>query len=345
MDTGAPLAHSHAMTSLPSASAASVARADAGRRTAVLRRLALLCAVLVLAITSLSAFIRLNRAGLSCDDAPDCYGQSLRQLQQGLPAIAGENAATAAARLVHRLVASAALLLVITMVAVCIAARPVLWREGSVALTLLALALCLAVLGRWSGDARVPAVAMGNLLGGFAMLALCWRLARRAGAPAARGLRAWAGFGVALLACQVALGGLVSASFAATSCTNLADCLTASVPLPWSALDPWREPLLSATPPINASGALAQAAHRLSAIAAMLVLLPLGMAAWRSGRRRPAALLLALLATQATLGLLMSGSAPPPLGLALAHNIVAALLLATAFDLARANRGSSTPAQ
>ncbi len=426
------------MTSMPIPPAA---RAEAERRLAFLRRLALLCAVLVLTITSLSAFIRLSRAGLSCEEPPAhaglpaavpsagrgqsagidvlqpqpvrwqaagpsagtsqsagmgvqqpqpvrlqaagpsagtrqsagmgvqqpqpvrlqaagpsagtrqsagtapvqprCYGQGLRELQQGLPTQAGEGAATAAARLVHRIVASAALLLVLTMVVVCLTARPVLWPEARVALALLALALFLAVLGRWSSDARVPAVAMGNLLGGFAMLALCWRLAR-GGSAAAPWLRTWAGFGVAWLACQVALGGLLSASFAAASCDGLADCLARAAGVPWSALDPWREPVLAAAPPVNPSGALVQAAHRLSAIAVLLVLLPLGVVAFRHGRRGPALLLLALLAAALALGLLMTGGAAS-LALALAHNIVAALLLATAFELTRGAGATGGP--
>ncbi len=52
------------------------------------------------------------------------------------------------------------------------------------ALALLVLALGLAVLGRWTGGARVPAVAIGNLLGGFAMpsLPLWTKLAHNLGA-------------------------------------------------------------------------------------------------------------------------------------------------------------------
>lgn len=304
---------------------------DSERRRVLLRRLALLCAALVLAITSLSAFIRLSRAGLSCADWPQCYGASLRQLQQGLPATAGEGEATAVARLAHRIVASTALLLVIMMVVVCVTERPVRWREARMAFTLLALALSLALLGRWSADARVPAVAIGNLIGGFAMLALCWRLAR-AGKPALTpGLRSWAMLGVALLVAQAALGGLVSASFAATSCNGFTDCIAAARGVPPSALDPWREPMLTGTPPSNASGALAQAAHRLAGIGVVLVLAPLALAARRQ-RRRAGALLLILLAAQAGLGLALAG-APPTLALALAHNGVAALMLATLLGL------------
>ncbi len=307
----------------------------AARRLILLRRLALLCAVLVLAITSLSAFIRLSKAGLSCADWPQCYGQSLREIQQGRPAEAGEGVATAAARLAHRIVASTALLLVITMLAVCLTARPLLWQQGRVALALLVLALFLAVLGRWSSNARVPAVTIGNLLGGFAMLALCWRIAHRGGATASpRWLRAWAGVGVAMIACQAALGGLLSASFAATSCGSLADCLAASRELPWSVLDPWREPTLAAAPTINPSGALAQAVHRLGGVFVAVVLAPLGVMALRAGRRGAGAGLLALLAGALALGWLMAAEGPS-LTVALAHNVVAALLLATAFELTR----------
>ena len=55
----------------------------ADRRIALLHRMALLCAALVLTITSLSAFMRLSKAGLGCQPWPQCYGQSLRELQQG----------------------------------------------------------------------------------------------------------------------------------------------------------------------------------------------------------------------------------------------------------------------
>lgn len=317
----------------------SVARADPGRRLAALRRMALICALLVLAITSLSAFIRLSKAGLSCTDWPRCYGQNMRELQQGLPTTAGEGDATAAARLAHRLVASSALLLAVTMVMVCLAARPLLWREGRAALALLALALFLAVLGRWSSNARVPAVVIGNLLGGFAMLALCWRLARRDGVPGAPWLRAWAGLGVALVACQVALGGLLSASYAATSCAGLVDCIAAAGGVPWNVLDPWREPVLASTPPHNASSALVLVAHRLSGLATVTVLLPLGLAMLGLRRSGAGTLLIALLATQAGLGLLMAGNSES-LALAMGHNIVAALLLAALLEL---TRGSGAP--
>ena len=305
------------------------------RRLRFVRRLALACAALVLAVTSLSAYIRLSRAGLSCADWPQCYGQGLRELQQGRPATSGEGAGTAAARLAHRVVASGALLLVIAMLATALTARPILSQQARVAAALLALALFLAVLGRWSSDARLPAVAMANLLGGFVMLALCWRLAWRAEGAASAAVRATAGLGVALLVVQVALGGLLSASHSATSCaTGLADCLAAARDVPIAALDPWREPQLVGTAPVNPDGALVQAVHRLCGLAAASVLAGAGLAALLGARRRVGALLLVALAATLALGLAMAAQGST-LALALAHNVLAALLLVTALELSR----------
>ena len=103
---------------------------DSGRRGRLLRRMALLCLLLVLVITSLSAFIRLSKAGLGCADWPACYGRALRQHQQGVAVAAEEQAATAAARLAHRVVASAALLLVIVMAMTALSSQPRHWRDS-----------------------------------------------------------------------------------------------------------------------------------------------------------------------------------------------------------------------
>lgn len=315
----------------------------AARRLAFVRRTALVCALLVVLITSLSAYIRLSKAGLSCPDWPACYGQGLRDLQQGRPAVTGEDVATAAARLAHRIVASTALLLVLALLAACLTARPVPWREARVATALLALVLFLAVLGRWSSDARVPAVAIGNLVGGFAMLALCWRLAYRPAAVAAPPLRRAAWIATLLLAAQIALGGLLSASYAALSCpSGVADCVAAARGVPWSALDPWREPQFSGPGPVNAAGALALALHAFVGAGAGLALAAVGVAALRGGRRGAGALLLGGIGIEVLLGVAM-GSHGPTLALALAHNLVAALQLATAYEITRGARDEGGP--
>lgn len=313
------------------------------RRRHLLQRLAIACALLVLAITSLSAYIRLGNAGLGCPDWPQCYGGKLRQAQQGIDTKASESGATVAARLVHRIVAVAALLLIIVMAMACFAGKPALWREGWMTLTLLALAVFLAVLGRWSGGARVPAVNIGNLLGGFTMLALCWRLRWRLGqregdAPPGQGgfrLRLCAWLAVAVLLGQITLGGLVSAGFAGLSCTGMLDCGANSPPaMTLEAFDPWREPLFAATPtpPANPAGAAAHMGHRYGAIAVLLALALLAWSAIRFGRGRAGWALLTLLGVELVLGVLLVALSLP-LGVALAHNLAAALLLAAAFTL------------
>jgi heme a synthase len=66
------------------------------------------------------------------------------------------------------------------------------------------------------------------------------------------------------------------------------------------------------------------------------VLLPLGVAAWRRGRRAGAAVILLLVAQTMLGALLIVGGLP--LSLALAHNVVAALLLAAVLGLAADGR-------
>lgn len=305
------------------------------RRHALLRRLAWMCAVTVLAVVSLSAFIRLSNAGLGCNEWPACYGANLRAAQQGAAPSVDEQTATAVARLVHRITASLALLLVLTMVAVCLAAKPLMWNEGLLALAVLALAIFLAVLGRWSSGARVPAVAMGNLVGGMVMLALCVRLAMPgASSQVGRGLRVWAIAAALLLVGQVALGGLVSASFSGLSCTGLGGCglaEAAASTVPQS-LDPWREPVLDAATPGNPAGVLAHSLHRHAGLLLGVLLVALGALAMRRGRPRTGVAVIVLLVAQVAAGAALTVLALP-LGLALLHNLLAAALLAAVISL------------
>jgi len=295
------------------------------RQLRLVRRLALLCAVLVLVVVSLSAYMRQTKAGLGCTDWPNCYGQSLRQLQHGVAASVDEQFSTATARLVHRIAAVAVLLLVIVMVYVCFGVQSVLRAEGAMALALLGLALFLAVLGRWSSGTRVPVVAMGNLLGGFAMLALSARLTLSGRPPnLARG-RCWVILAATPMIIQVALGGLVSASFSGLSCTaGWADCLQAAGSADWASLNPWREPVLAAAPQAHSSGALMQVLHRCLAFALLLPVLAL----MALGRRRPKIVLVLVvaMALQMVIGLTMSQGSLT-VTLALLHNALAAGLL------------------
>lgn len=291
------------------------------RRKTLLRTMAIACAVLVLAITSLSAFIRLSRAGLGCEPWPQCQAQVLREAKGG--EAAPLTGAVIAARVAHRLTAVGALLLVIAMLMTAYASAPPLAREGRLVAALLGLAVFLAVLGRMTADSRLPAVVLGNLLAGFGMLAVGARLvAATAPAPAAGALPPrWVWAALVLLVLQVMLGGMVSAAHAGASCPRLGACDLGGAS--WRALNPWHQPDPAAG---VGAGALLHLAHRGAGIVTAAVLATLGSAAWRRGYRAGAAVLVLALAELAA-GFALVALATP-LALALVHNMVAAVLLA-----------------
>lgn len=165
---------------------------------------------LVLVITLSSAFIRLSQSGPSCPEWHACYSA-----QAGTPAALSEESPVFFARTVHRIAASAAGILFLV-----IAARGwVHWRGDSrriVALALVVLAGLLAWLGKYTSSA-LPAVALGNLLGGMALLGLlAWLRQSAAGGktPQARP-RIWVA--LALAALQIVLGvAMLFADFSVT---------------------------------------------------------------------------------------------------------------------------------
>lgn len=275
---------------------------DTSSRVSRIRKIAWACAVLVLAITSLTAFIRQSRSGLGCEPWPQCYAQ--RAALPGAALAPLDSGAVLAARIGHRVAASVVLLLVIALLLMSLAREPMLWRQGRIVLAMLGAALFLAVVGRMGGESRLPVVTLGNLLGGYALLALSWRLVQATGAraaplAAAQRLRPWLLAALALLVLQLAFGGLVSAQHATHQCASLDLCRL----------------------------------HRAAAFVVTAALLPLGWLAWRAGLRLGAAVAV-LVVAQAVLGLLLAASAAPAaLALAVVHNVLAALLLAALLAL------------
>jgi cytochrome c oxidase assembly protein subunit 15 len=298
-------------------------------RLRLLRRLALACLLLLVAVTSLSAFMRHSAAGLGCAPWPACFGQGELTLAPGALVVAGQ--ALTLARAAHRIAATLALLLVIAMVVLGMRTRPRPWREVALALALLLLALLLALLGIATPGARLPAVAIANLLGGFLMLALAARLAA---VPARRGLGASALAVALLLLVQIVSGALVSASQAGLACSGIVECFDQARAFGWDrqALNPWAPAAFAVGTP-HAEGALAQLLHRLGAFVVAPAVAGLGVLALRRGRRREGQLLLALLASQLALGMAI-GSTGLPLPAVLLHNLGTALLLALVLRLA-----------
>ncbi len=291
-------------------------------RTVLLRRTALICALLVFSIVGISAYIRLSTAGLGCAPWPQCYGQALS---------ATPSASIDVLRLLHRLLAVALLPLLLLLLVGAFKRKPEPWEQRWTAVGALVVTLFLAVLGRWTAGAKIPAIALGNLLGGFLLFALCARMAfsgarQGMGSPSARGRR-WRHAASGAIVVQVALGGLVSSGLAGLSCPDLFSCALPT-PFAWDALNPWHVPRVDPSAwPLNPQGALVHLLHRLMGLITVVLV---GVTAWQmlKGRQRRAGIfLLVLVALQAGLGVLLV-VAGLPLVAALAHNLLAALLLA-----------------
>lgn len=254
--------------------------------------MAIACAVLVLAITTLSAFIRLARAPAGCEPLALCPPAQVVGPQAG----AASPGVVAAARIAHRIAASAALLLIVGMLVASYTAQPVLRESGRVVLALLGLALFLAVLGRIGADSRSAAVVLGNLLAGFALFALSCRLVAllRRGAAVTSVPPRWAWASLALLLVQIAFGAIASAT--------------------------------------GEGGGVAAPVHHFASIPVVAAAVPTGVLAWRRARGAGAALI-GLLATELAAGGLLV-LAPQSLWTTVAHNVLGALLLAALVNVA-----------
>jgi len=288
---------------------------------------------LMAAVLMLSAYLRLSGAGLGCAGWPACYGQGYAD-----PAIS-QQAATPA-RVAHRLIATALGLAVLAIAVMAWRRRqpaPGQWRT---ALLALGLTLFLSVLGIATPGTRLPAVVLGNLLGGMALLGVLWWLSlgsRRVGATIVDArFRTAVWFGLILLFVQIALGGLVSANFAASACTRFPACGTGWFEAwSWAAFNPWRELVLQSNGAVAIpfDAAAIHVTHRATAVAIDFYLLGLGLTAAGSGAPRYGKALIGLTFLQAILGIAAVKFAHP-LVVVLSHNALAAVLLLTLLSLA-----------
>lgn len=301
------------------------------RRRRAVRALAWVVAALMVTTIVLSAYMRLVQSGLGCAPWPTCFAQGA-PTDAGAPAAAG----VALARLLHRIVASVVLVLVILLVLATLTMRPRLRIEGRAAMVLLLLTLALAALGVTMRGSTLPAVVLGNLMGGFLMLAVATRLAWPAAAPAGA-LATLARVSLLMLLAQIALGAMLSATRTAWGCDGFASCLQQAAALDWSwrLLDPWSNGSLpqAATATAAARGAWLQLLHRSAALALLPLIGALALVLWRVRRRGGAAVLAALLVAQLLVGGLLPASGWP-LAQVLVHNLSAALLLALLLRLA-----------
>ena len=289
------------------------------------RALVLLSLCLTYIVVVVGAYVRLSDAGLGCPDWPLCYGQPLPR------DIADRDAlAKAWKEMGHRYLAGALGMLI---VAITLCA----WRTGRfrwLATAILALVLFQATLGKWTVTMLLkPAIVTAHLLGGMAILALlAWlglSLSKNPPGLKVQKIRIPAMLALAAVVVQIALGGWVSANYAALACPDLPGCRGEAVP-PMNFADAFHvvrelgHTAAGALLPLEALTAI----HWVHRMFALVVVAAVGWAVLKSYRfRKTLSIVVALLLVlQFSLGI-ANVAAGLPLWLAAAHNGGAALLL------------------
>ena len=301
-----------------------------------MKKLATTSLLLVIALVSVSAYLRLDNSGIGCADWPECYG--LIGTQDTIEPTVGstyERLALEAqeplswATPVHRLVASILGLTVLAMALLSLRSK----QDRLIAFSMLGLTVFLAWLGIYSGGLHSPGIVMGNLAGGFTLLGLLGWMTFRGAKPhanAPRVTKTWTIAALIWLIVQLGLGGLTSANFAASACQTLPDCHGSYLPG-----DQWSKAFdISRTHEIGPTGlaiggserADIQKLHRISALIALAIILMAGISAFRARMGWPAMLVIVLVVAEFSVGIAAIVT-KLPIAVAVAHNWLAAMLL------------------
>ncbi|GAB7530502.1 COX15/CtaA family protein [Pseudomonas sp. 3A(2025)] len=303
-------------------------------------RLARFATVLSLLVVLLGAWTRLTHAGLGCPDWPGCYGLLTvpsGAAQEALAAVQFPQAPLHAGKgwneMIHRYGAA---LLGLSIGGLALQA----WRAGqalTLPLLLVALVIAQALFGMWTVTLRLwPPVVTVHLLGGLATLSLLLLLTLRlsnASPPAIHStgrLRGLATLALIVVVGQIALGGWVSAHYAAMACPDVPTCQGQW----WPATDFASGFDLSPSIGPNYQGGLHDSeartaihlAHRLGALLVGSVVLALSWQLRRAGLGALAVLTGTALLLQVGLGM-ANVLTQVPAWLALAHSAGGALLL------------------
>jgi cytochrome c oxidase assembly protein subunit 15 len=310
-------------------------------------KLALFACGLTLIVIVLGAWVRLTDAGLGCPDWPGCYGHLTWPDSTEDLAVAEQvrvdravDVGAAIREMIHRYAAALLGLIVIALAFVGWRRRHDPDHPTKLPLALLALILFQGALGAWTVTLLLkPAIVLAHLTGGmltFSLLVLLYLRTRpkrsRPNLPQ-RKLKPAITLATAVLLVQILLGGWVSTNYAALACPDFPTCTGQWWPESnfSEGFKFWRGVGVD-----YEGGILDQPArvaiHLTHRIGALVVIAVFGWLLWRlfrtPGLAPPASVLTALLTTQITLGVL-NVVMSLPLMIAVAHNGVAALLLAT----------------
>ncbi len=187
-----------------------------------MKRLAFAALALTFVVVVVGAYVRLSDAGLGCPDWPLCYGRPIPD--------AGEDV-RAWKEMAHRWLAGTLGLLLFALLLVAWRTR----QSRALACAIAALVVFQAALGMWTVTMLLkPVIVTAHLLGGMTLLALlvwfCLERLHHVAAPEGRALRPTAALALTAVAAQIALGGWVSANYAALACPDLPLCIGQAVP-------------------------------------------------------------------------------------------------------------------
>ncbi|MBK4989687.1 COX15/CtaA family protein [Pseudomonas sp. S36] len=307
-------------------------------------RLAVFATLLALMVVLLGAYTRLTHAGLGCPDWPGCYGMltvpktdaQLAHAERHFPDHPVQQA-KGWAEMTHRYFAGALALVIAWLALRSLRGHPGDGQPRRLPLLLLAVVLGQAAFGMWTVTLQLwPQVVTAHLLGGFTTvsllfllaLRLCGRLPPMPKLPLS--LRRTAALALLVVIGQIALGGWVSANYAAVACLDLPTCHGQW----WPAADFGNGfHLTQHVGPNYLGGQLDSDArtaihvsHRLGALMVTLVLLLLGWKLHRLHLRGLALMVLAALGLQLCLGV-ANVLLHVPLAVAVLHNAGGAVLL------------------
>ncbi|MEQ9210365.1 MAG: COX15/CtaA family protein [Pseudomonadales bacterium] len=323
-------------------------------------RLALIGIVLAAGVVGLGAFTRLVHAGLGCPDWPGCYGHLLwpneaheivaaNEAFPDMPVIDGK----AWPEMVHRYFAGTLGLLILAMAVIAIRNRHHENYPFRLPLFMLFLVIWQALFGMWTVTLKLwPQVVTIHLLGGFATFVLIVVMAQRLSSYQWRlpevqlekvlKLKPWLILGIVIVAMQILLGGWVASNYAALACPTkeFPTCFGTY----WPEMDFAHGFNFAQDIGPNYLGGLlhneARVAihymHRVGALVTTVYLIVLAALCY-APKIKPlstlTSVMLAVLAVQVILGIsnVMMGL---PLSIAVAHNVVGAILLAVICSLA-----------
>tara|TARA_Y100000588_G_C14148384_1_gene879433 strand:- start:9 stop:1028 length:1020 start_codon:yes stop_codon:yes gene_type:complete len=329
----------------------------------ILKKLTTFSIMLAWFVVMLGAYTRLTDAGLGCPDWPGCYGQlvlptdqsQLNQAQLTFPEIAIESG-KAWTEMAHRYVAGTlGFLIALIFLRASVFRRKSDTFSKRMPVLLMGLVIFQALLGMWTVTLKLlPIVVMGHLLGGLLIFTtLCyfrWQL-RGPQSNESGSYRYLFCLGFVVVFVQIALGGWVSSNYAGIACVGFPACNGLLLPelnlsQAFHLFAPIGNNYQGGLLPIDARITI-QFVHRLGAIVTALLVYFICFFAIKHYNNRALRLVavsaIFLISLQFLLGIL-NVVYLLPLGVAVAHNGVAALILASMASLIYLSKGASTHA-